>query len=106
MMEAMSHGVPVVATPTSGVPELVEHEVSGLLVNPQDAEAIAAAVVRLAQDSSLRERLVEGGREKVEAEFEIGANAAKLLRLFEGASGSEAQLNAGADATPEPGALG
>lgn len=82
LMEAMGAGVPVIASDLSGIPELVEHEVSGLLVPPGDAAAIAAALERLANDSALRARLGQGGREKVLREFDLATNAARLVEQF------------------------
>ncbi len=84
LMEAMGAGVPVIASELSGIPELVEHEVSGLLVSPGDAAAIAAALERLAADPPLRARLGQGGRDKVLREFDLAANAARLVELFRG----------------------
>lgn len=82
LMEAMGAGVPVIASDLSGIPELVEHEVSGLLVPPGDVAAIAAALERLANDSTLRARLGQGGREKVLREFDLATNAARLVEQF------------------------
>ena len=62
-LEAMSVGRPVVATGTGGSAEYLRDGVNALLVPPGDAEALAAAVRRLAEDPALRERLVTGGRE-------------------------------------------
>ena len=50
LVEAMAAGAPVVATNVSGIPELVEHEVNGLLVEPEDPEALADALMRLHDD--------------------------------------------------------
>ena len=46
----MAAGAPVVATDVSGIPELVEHEVNGLLVEPEDPQALADALLRLHDD--------------------------------------------------------
>ena len=85
LMEAMASGVPVVATRIAGVPELVDDEVSGLLVRPGDADALAAALERLAGDEPLRAGLAAAGRAKVRAEFDIAASVAALEALFQGA---------------------
>jgi glycosyltransferase involved in cell wall biosynthesis len=82
LMEGMSGGVPVVASDISGIPELVEHEATGLLVPPRDARAIADALRRLHDDSSLRRRLGLAGREKVVREFDVRKSAAALARHF------------------------
>ena len=54
LVEAMAAGAPVVATNVSGIPELVEHEVNGLLVAPEDPEALADALMRLTTTRSSR----------------------------------------------------
>ena len=82
LMEAMASGVPVVASRISGIPELVEDGVSGLLVPPRDPRSLADALARLHADSSLREALAPAGRAKVEAEFDVRQNAAELVRQF------------------------
>jgi colanic acid/amylovoran biosynthesis glycosyltransferase len=82
LMEAMASGVAVVATDISGIPELVETEVSGLLVPASDAAAIADAVQRLYGDPALRRRLGAAARAKVLREFDLQVNAAALLDLF------------------------
>ena len=53
LVEAMAAGAPVVATAVSGIPELVEHEVNGLLVAPDDPQALADALLRLHDDPEL-----------------------------------------------------
>ena len=50
LVEAMAAGTPVVASAVSGIPELVEHEVNGLLVAPEDPEALADTLLRLHGD--------------------------------------------------------
>jgi colanic acid/amylovoran biosynthesis glycosyltransferase len=82
LMEAMASGVPVVASRISGIPELVDDGVSGLLVPPGDARSLAGALARLHADASFRERLAQAGRAKVEAEFDLHRNAAELVRQF------------------------
>jgi glycosyltransferase involved in cell wall biosynthesis len=57
LLEAMSAGLPVVATSVGGVPEIVQSGVTGLLVPPRDREAMADGMAALIQDSELRKRL-------------------------------------------------
>jgi colanic acid/amylovoran biosynthesis glycosyltransferase len=78
----MGSGVPVVASNISGIPELVEHERCGLLVPPRDPQGLAAALERMYNDPTLRQRLGQAGREKVVHEFDLYSNAAMLARHF------------------------
>lgn len=81
LMEAMATGIPVVSTPVSGIPELVEDGVSGLLVPPNDADALAEALARLFRDDALADRLAERARCTIEADFDARREAGKLLAL-------------------------
>ena len=82
LMEAMATELPVITTAIMGVPELVKHEVNGLLVPPGCAEPLADAIIDLAGDPEKRRRLGSMGREKVCQEFEIGRNVMQLSELF------------------------
>jgi glycosyltransferase involved in cell wall biosynthesis len=82
LMEAQASALPVVASDLSGIPELVEDGVTGLLVPPGDPGALARALERLAGDPELRRRLGAAGRQKVVREFELRRTAAALVDLF------------------------
>ncbi len=84
LMEAMACAVPVVSSQLSGIPELVQDEVSGLLVPPRDAAGLADALERLAGDPETRARMGQAGRTFIELHFNLHANAARLARLFAG----------------------
>ena len=86
LIEAMAAGVPVVASHLSGIPELVENEVTGLTVPPGDPAAIADALTRLLADRPLRQRLARAGRERIETEYDLDRNAARLVGLFAGSA--------------------
>ena len=64
LVEARAFGCTVVASNVGGIPTSIEHEVDGLLVPPGDAEALAAAFVRIARDRALRKRLIAAGIER------------------------------------------
>jgi glycosyltransferase involved in cell wall biosynthesis len=82
LMEALSSGIPVVASNLSGIPELVEDGLTGLLVEPRDAAGIAAALTRLEADPGLARRLGLAGRDKVLREFDLDTNAGLLASRF------------------------
>ena len=82
LMEAMASGVPCVTTRITGIPELIQSDDEGLLVAPSDADALAAAIARLIDDPALRARIAVAGRRRVDTDFHLERNAARLGRLF------------------------
>jgi len=65
MLEAMSCGLPIIASRVGGIPEVVTHGESGILITPKAYEALAEQILRLADDESLRAQLSEAGEEVV-----------------------------------------
>ncbi len=82
LMEAMAAKVPVVATRTGSIPELVD-DTNGILVPQRDPVALARAIDRLASDASLRATLGAKGRERVLAAFSTTETTARLTELFD-----------------------
>ncbi len=81
-VEAMLHGLPVVATASGGPVELVDDGVTGLLVPPRDVGALAAALVRLCSDADLRARLGAAGLAKAKDRYTVEAMTRGYLDLF------------------------
>jgi colanic acid/amylovoran biosynthesis glycosyltransferase len=79
IMEAMGCGLPVVASRLSGIPELVIDDRTGYLVEPRDVAGITAALLRLAVDPELRQRLGAEARAEVERDFEVNECARRLI---------------------------
>lgn len=84
LMEAMAMGVPVIATSTGAVPELVHDAETGLIVAPGDAPALASAIDRLLHDRALARRLAAAARARVEAEYDLRSSALRLHGLLAG----------------------
>ncbi len=82
LMEAMAAGVPVIASDLSGIPELVVHEQTGLLVEPGDSSGIADAVERLMAEPGLAARLGAAGRKRVVDDYSIGATSVAMATLI------------------------
>jgi glycosyltransferase involved in cell wall biosynthesis len=82
-LEAMAMRVPVVGTRLSGIPELIQDGVNGLLAPPGDVDALADGIAHLWDDPALATRLAEEGRATVERDFDIEKNIGQLAALFE-----------------------
>jgi colanic acid/amylovoran biosynthesis glycosyltransferase len=82
LMEALASELPVVATAISGIPELVEDGVTGLTVPQRDPRALASAIERVLADPEAAARMARSGRERVEREFSLERNTARLAELL------------------------
>jgi colanic acid/amylovoran biosynthesis glycosyltransferase len=82
VLEAMASGLPVIATKHAGIPEAVEHGVTGVLVDEGDAEAMAAAIVRLDSDPDLRAAMGAAGWRRARARFTHDREREALLALL------------------------
>ena len=80
--EAMASHLPVVSTLVAGIPEMIVHGETGLLVEPNDEPALAAAITELANDPALRERMGKAGRARAEALFTFPQTAGVLGQMF------------------------
>ena len=78
LIEPMAHGIPVIATNTGGIPELL-NDGAGIMVPPRDPAALADAIQRLLGDASLRRQLAEAGRRRVENGWGVNSVVATLL---------------------------
>jgi glycosyltransferase involved in cell wall biosynthesis len=82
VMEAMGHGVPVVATRVGGVPELVTPGVTGELVESEDAEGLTASLLTLLDDPELRRRYGTAAQSRFEKEFSLATVALQYEQLY------------------------
>jgi glycosyltransferase involved in cell wall biosynthesis len=86
ILEAMAAGLPVVATRHAAIPEMVDDEVTGLLVAPRDVESLAAALRRLVADPQLRERLGRAGRARYLERFTVADWVERMGSIFDSAA--------------------
>jgi len=83
ILDAMACRLPVVATKVGGIPEVVIHGETGLLVPPRNPSALARAILNLYKNKTLASRLGKRGYEVVHQKFSAEAMAGKVVRLYE-----------------------
>jgi glycosyltransferase involved in cell wall biosynthesis len=87
LAEAMATGLPVVSTYISGIPELVTHDVDGLLIEQKNVTALAEALEKLLANPALRQQLGNAARARICEIFDAKRNTEELKRLFHQESG-------------------
>lgn len=97
IVEAMANKKAVVATRVDGVPEIVLHGTTGLLVEPEDPHSLAEALVALYKDQGLREKFAQRGRERALQKFTWEVIATRYLSIFGAVSNTCSNENSKAD---------
>jgi glycosyltransferase involved in cell wall biosynthesis len=92
LLEAMAAGAPAIASRVGAIPEIIEHGVNGLLIEPRDARAIADEIKRLATNRALLERLRAASRATVAARYSVNRLAADFARLYGSRGASSAAV--------------
>lgn len=82
LMESLLCQVPVITTPVSGIPELIENEITGILVPQKDPTAIAEAITRLITEKEHARIMAKNGKLKVLELFNPQRNHKKVLQLY------------------------
>jgi glycosyltransferase involved in cell wall biosynthesis len=82
LVEAAAMSLPIVTTDVGGIPELIQHNVTGLVVPQRDAAALAAAIGQLLDDPGLCARLGGAARRRVEQEFSREVNGPRLVEAL------------------------
>lgn len=82
LAEAQAMGLPVVATVHAGIPEIISHEVNGLLTPERDHGAISSALCRILEDESLWERFRRAAVRQVDEHFNLKTQTAKLEQIY------------------------
>lgn len=82
LLEAMAVGLPVVSTDVVGIPELVRDDETGLIAPEADPEALATELMRMIDDTGLRQRLSIAARALIEDQFNVTRSAAALREIF------------------------
>lgn len=91
VLEAMSLGICPVVTRVGGMPEIVRHQVDGIVVPPNDPEELRAAIEMLLADSSLRRTLGMASAERIESHFRLESMVNTTCAFYESILGSNSQ---------------
>lgn len=83
LLDAMACARPIVATDTGGIPEVVAHDETGLLVPPRDADALAGALVTMLQDEDRARRYATAGYERVHRQFSVEHMVRNTVSVYE-----------------------
>lgn len=83
VLEAGAYGLPVVATPVGGIPEIISDGVTGLLVRPRDAQALAESILKVLKDPNLASRLSRACRARVHEQFSFDKLLNDVEHLYE-----------------------
>jgi len=87
LLDAMACARPIVATRAGGIPEIVEDGVNGVLVQPRDHTAMAAAIVRMLRDAGVRRQMGDRGLARVRERFTVERMVAATAAVYERVAG-------------------
>jgi len=82
LIEAMASGRACIASNVGGIPEIIDHEVDGILVPPQKPEALADAIIRIASNAELKQTFSTRAQQKAQNKFSIEDNARKTAEVY------------------------
>ena len=87
VLEAMARGIPTVATPVGGIPQVIENGTTGFLVKVDDVEALAEKLMLLLGNSTLRETVGTASRETIKRSFSIARSVDEIVEVYRGCLG-------------------
>ena len=102
LLESLACGCPSVSTRLSGVTEIIEHGVSGMLVEPEDDEGLSRAIQEVLDDRALAANLGEGGRARAEERFDVRHNVRIMYDWLLGDRSKSGKRSAGQRKRPQP----
>ena len=92
LLEAMLGQTPIVATRTGGIPEVVQHEYNGLLVDYDDVDGLSNAIVRLLREPMVANDLVENGYRDCKERFQISHHVKRLEEIYKSLINTESPV--------------
>ena len=90
LLEAMSYGLPVIASKVGAIPEVIDDGVEGFLIDAGDVDALADRIARLSSNAALRERMGRAGRKRVEEHHTVEAMTSKIAHIYRVTAGERA----------------
>ena len=78
----MSLQVPVIATNAGGHPEIIDHMVSGILVEKENSTAIAKAAIKIFEDPSFKNSLIENGKNKSRTSYSVATCVTSVRKIY------------------------
>ncbi|MCM0647415.1 glycosyltransferase family 4 protein [Clostridium swellfunianum] len=82
VLEAMSYGIPTIASNVGGIPKIIEHGINGYVIEPGDIELLKKYIILLLGDQDLREELSRKSYNTVKGKFDIEVQLDKLLKIY------------------------
>ncbi|WP_319535984.1 glycosyltransferase family 4 protein [uncultured Vibrio sp.] len=82
ILEGMGSGLPIIGTNTGGIPDIIDHNSNGLLVEPGNPQELADAIVKISQDEELKQHFITQGQEKLKL-FDINYTANQYVDIYE-----------------------
>ena len=83
VIEASACGLPVIVSNVGGLPEVVKNEITGIIVERENIQATANAIIRLIQEPILREKMGNAGRKYVLKNYEWNENVTRMEKVYE-----------------------
>ena len=81
-VEAQACAVPIIVSNVGGLPEVVKHEVTGLVIDKENPDELAQALLKLCNDKELREKFGQAGRERVKSLYDWNQNVAQMIDIY------------------------
>jgi len=82
ILEAMAHGIPVIATTVGAIPEVITDGEQGFLIEPGDVQALTECMLKLSNDPELRKTMGLAARRRVEEEFSIDTMVERVMAVY------------------------
>lgn len=87
LLEGMAYGCACVATNVGGIPHMVIHEETGLLISPKDAKALKGALIKILEDVNLQKKCGMAAREKINKEYNLDNSVRELVQIYHNING-------------------